>query len=144
MLHKKSLEGCRIILIDDDRSFGLIMKQCAIQRGVSLDYFESLADLGFVALVGSYDVAILDYDLGNMTGVEIGEYLAALFDRMPMLLISGTMRTPSPDEIRKGLVRPFLHKNSGYDRILTTALELFNSRASTSRSGSSPVGLGIL
>jgi DNA-binding NtrC family response regulator len=144
MPHKRNLRPSRVILIDDDRSFGLIMRQCAIQRGIELDYFESLAELGFVALVGRYDVAILDYDLGNMTGVEIGEYLAALFDGMPMLLISGTLRVPNPEEIRKGNVRPFLHKNSGYDRILATALELTGSRPAHPSSGSSPVGLGIV
>ncbi|HYX33411.1 MAG TPA: response regulator [Oligoflexus sp.] len=144
MSQSNSLAKRRVILIDDDRSFGLIMKQCALQHGIELDYFESLADLGFVALVGRYDVAILDYDLGNMTGVEIGEYLSVLFDRMPMLLISGTMRTPGPEEIKAGLVRPFMHKNKGYDLILSTALELSSSKTLTSQSGSGSIGLGVM
>jgi ActR/RegA family two-component response regulator len=144
MTHHKRQDKRRVILIDDDRSFGHIMKQCAAQRGVDLDYFESLADLGFVALVGRYDVAILDYDLGSMTGVEIGEYLQALFNCMPMLLISGTMRTPSPTEIKSGQVRPFMHKNKGYDLILTTALDLAHADAPRSQSRSSSVDLGVL
>jgi DNA-binding NtrC family response regulator len=141
-MSQNTLKKHRVILIDDDRSFGLIMKQCALQHGVELDYFESLEDLGFVGLVSKYDVAILDYDLGNMTGVEIGEYLLAMFDRMPMLLISGTMRTASPEQIKSGLAHPFMHKNEGYDLILSKALEISGAGASASQKKSSSVGLG--
>lgn len=142
MVQPMNSDKRRVILIDDDRSFGLVMKHCAKQRAVELDYFESLADLGFVALASRYDVAILDYDLGNMTGVEIGDYFLALFDRMPMLLISGTLRTPDTVAIKTGRVRPFMHKNSGYDCILSTALELCGVKRSPSQERSGAVSLG--
>jgi DNA-binding NtrC family response regulator len=142
MSQSTALKKHRVILIDDDRSFGLIMKQCAMQHGIELDYFESLEELGFVGLVSKYDVAILDYDLGNMTGVEIGEYLSALFDHMPMLLISGTTRNPSSETIKAGHARTFMHKNQGYDLILSTALGLSEMEAPTSKQKSDSTGLG--
>ena len=114
----------RLILIDDDQTFGHIMLRCAEEMGLELDYFESLEDLGFVGLMADYDVAILDYDLGKMTGLEIGEYLTAFFGKMPMLLISGTMRDLGPAEGNRGIPGPFLHKASGPAQILSAAMQL--------------------
>lgn len=119
----------KMILIDDDRTFGRIMLRCAEEMGVRLDYYESLEHLGYVSLVGEYDVAILDYDLGSMTGLEIGEYLTAFFSGMPMLLISATNRTATLSESKQGIGQPFLLKGTGPELILATALALNNVNA---------------
>ncbi|MGE0173245.1 MAG: response regulator [Oligoflexales bacterium] len=112
----------RIVLIDDDRSFGYVMQHYASKFQIELDYYASLEELGFVALLGNYDVAIVDYDLGAMNGVEIGNYLGAFFNRMPMLLISGTTRTD--ENIMDGGVRQFMHKKLGPERILSAAVDM--------------------
>lgn len=115
---------CSIVLIDDDTSFGLIMKQLAKQRGVHLDYFPSLGDLGYVALLGKYGVAILDYDLGGMTGLEISDYMQAFFANIPTLIVSATLRQAVKIDKNAAMPRPFVHKDHGYEAILTTALSL--------------------
>jgi DNA-binding response OmpR family regulator len=114
----------RLILIDDDAIYGRILQQLAHQRGIKLDHFQSLAELGYVALIGKYDVVILDYDLGGMTGIEIESYLNAFFRGLPMLLISGSLRKASRKEVESGRAHPFMHKKSGYEAILSTALSL--------------------
>jgi len=129
-MNTKDRQRKRIILIDDDPFFGSIMKQVAAQRGVELSHFLSLADLGFVSLLGQYDVAILDYDLGNMTGVEIGEYLTAFFGDLPMLLISSTMRRARKCDLADGRAQPFVDKKRGYDAVMSAALALIGNRSS--------------
>jgi FixJ family two-component response regulator len=119
----------RVVLIDDDPSFGRIMKHYAASFKIDLDHFESLEDLGFLGLLGNYDVAIVDYDLGSMTGPEIGTYLSTFFGQMPMLMISGTVRTPSQEEIKNGQVRPFMHKKQGHNVILEKALDMAPANA---------------
>ncbi len=50
----------RMVLIDDDPSYTTILKRRAEVDGIQLDTFHSLSDLGFVALLRNYDVAIID------------------------------------------------------------------------------------
>lgn len=105
----------KFVLIDDDQAFGLIMSKAASKRGLELDVFLSLGDMASIGALGMYDAAIVDYELGGMTGVEIGEYLSSLFTHIPMILISYQDRPKNvhwPDSIKA-----FLHKGQGYEQI---------------------------
>lgn len=111
----------RVVLIDDNASFRLILSQVAQMRGMILDTYESLSDLGSIGLLGRYDAAIIDYDLDKMTGVEIAEYLEAFFSDVPVILVSGAQRDPD----KKGWpasVKRFVHKDAGYDQVLSQAM----------------------
>src|SRR5690606_21313433 len=62
-------------LIDDDDAFCSIMASFASSRGLRLDYYTSLQDMGSVGRLSEYALAIVDFDLGSINGVEIAEYL---------------------------------------------------------------------
>ena len=115
-------EAPRILLIDDDPTFRNLMAKVAARRGIALDAYESLLDLGSVGLISGYDVAIVDYHLEQMTGIEIAEYLKAFFAETPMVLVS----ILTCDEISEAawpapIVR-FMNKNAGCEAILNSAL----------------------
>ncbi len=110
----------RMVLIDDDPSYTTILKRRAEVDGIQLDTFHSLSDLGFVALLRNYDVAIIDYELEEMNGVEIAEYMSTLLDDMPMVLISASDRTEELNHC-PGSVRVFVNKAEGYEAILKAA-----------------------
>jgi len=114
----------RLVLIDDDPVLGNAMVMAAKRLGFELDYFESMLDLGFVGRLDDYDVAIVDYDLGSMNGIEIAEYLDALFGDIPMLLVSCTEREARTGEQWPAAVRRFVRKDSGYFPILEAAAGL--------------------
>ncbi len=119
----------RMVLIDDDPSYTTILKRKAEVDGIQLDTFHSLSDLGFVALLRNYDVAIIDYELEEMNGVEIAEYMSTLLDNMPMVLISASDRTKEMAHC-PGSVRVFVNKSDGYDAILNAARQCAISEAS--------------
>lgn len=129
MHYPSDLTKQRIILIDDDASFGKIIVNFAEARGVHLDYFQSLQEIGFLGHLANYSVAIVDYDLGSMNGIEIAEYLPALFGGMSMVLISGKDRTADVKNPWPHSVRQFVHKDSGPNEILDAALKLLHSHA---------------
>lgn len=110
----------RFILIDDDPSYRAILLRCAVTEGMKIDAYESLMDLGSIGLLGRYDAAIVDYDLGAVNGVEIAEYLTALFGDIPMILVSERDRSAEgktwPLSIKK-----FIKKSQGYSYALTEA-----------------------
>ncbi|RYE60996.1 MAG: response regulator [Oxalobacteraceae bacterium] len=122
--------GPKIVLIDDDPSYTSIIARCAAKEGIQLDTFNSLSELGFVALLRNYDVAIIDYDLGSLNGVEIAEYMSTLLDDMPMVLISASDRTQEMGDHCPHSVRAFVNKADGFDKILDAARLCVAARAS--------------
>lgn len=110
----------KIVLIDDDPTYATILTRCAEVEGIQMDTYHSLSELGFVSLLSNYDLAIVDYDLGEMNGVEIAEYMSSLLKDMPMVLISATDRTQEMENCPSS-VKAFLKKSAGYAEILDVA-----------------------
>ena len=84
----------QVVLIDDDPVFCKLLSAEAKHFSVQLDSYASLESMSSIGSLRNYACAIVDYDLGGMTGVEIGEYLQHLFQDLPMVLISQTERSP--------------------------------------------------
>lgn len=87
---------------------------------MTVDSYESLMDMGFVSLLGLYDAAIVDYDLGSSNGIEIGEYLSALFGDIPMILVSEHQRAPAEKDWPQS-IKAFILKSRGYGYVLYEA-----------------------
>ena len=122
-------KATRVLLIDDDPVFRNLMAEVARARGVSLDPYESLLDLGSVGLIGDYTVAIVDYRLEQMTGIEIGEYLQAFFNKTPMVLVSTMDRSAILESKWPTPIAKFINKSAGCEAILLSALavEVWNA-----------------
>jgi DNA-binding NtrC family response regulator len=115
----------RLVLIDDDPAFAKIMQEFARSRGIELDAFASLADMGRIGRFADYGAAIVDHDLGTtVDGVEVAEYLPSLFTGLAMVLISGRERAPTPSRPWPRSIAKFVHKDQGPDAILDAALTL--------------------
>jgi DNA-binding NtrC family response regulator len=121
-LHQKS-DRAKIVLIDDDPVYGAVIRRWAELEKVNLDVYNSLDDLGFLGLLSKYDVVIVDYDLGELNGKDVADYMATLFNNKPMVMISLVDRST---EIMNcpSCVKAFMKKSAGYARILDTALKL--------------------
>jgi two-component system response regulator HydG len=117
----------RLVLIDDDVGFCKIMSRFAQSRGIKLDCFASLLEMGSLGRLSNYAAAIVDFDLGPMNGVEIAEYLPAFFGDMPMVLISGKLRQKSGKDWPRS-IRRFVHKDAGPDAVLDAALSLLEEK----------------
>ncbi len=118
----------RFVLIDDDPTYRSIMLRFARAEGMEFDVFENLMDLGSVGMLGHYDAAIVDYDLGSLNGIEIAEYLSALFGDIPMVLVSEKQRDPG-DKAWPSSVKRFVKKSDGYEKVLRQAKKCADARA---------------
>ena len=109
----------RILLIDDDPVFGKIMQRVAECAKVRLTFVATAEQLGSVD-PSSFDVGILDYDLGSVTGVDV----VRDFDRhkqLPIVLVSQAVRSPESDW--PGSIRQFICKDKGPHKIIVAAVE---------------------
>lgn len=121
----------RLVLIDDDRVYNAVMLRAAVLAGVELDVFTSLADLGSVGLLGDYDAAIVDYQLEQMTGIEVAEYLSAFFKDVPMVLVSQCDNLPGDPKKWPSSIAKFVPKKAGYQHVLESAAQLGEKPPST-------------
>lgn len=119
----------RILLVDDDPSFGKIMKRVAAKVGLlgpeiticrTLEEFAALTDWKF-------DIVIMDYDLGAVTGFELTTYIEHFTkEQVPVLLVSQTNQERSRTWPRS--IRGFVHKELGPLAILDAAIEAHAKR----------------
>ena len=117
---KTAVQAKRYLLIDDDATYRAIMVRCAQMAGMELEAYESLADLGSVGLLGRFDTAIVDYNLDQMTGVEIADYLDHLFTDVPMVLVSSAEQLPDGRPWPQS-IKMFVKKSRGYTFVLEQA-----------------------
>ncbi len=120
--------GPRILLIDDDPVFVAIMKRWAMMEKVQLECYVSLDEMGFIGLFSNYDVAILDYDLGYTTGIEIARCTDALLHHMPIVIVSIKDRSVECADAPT-CVKAVLQKSKGYSHILNVATKLCRSNS---------------
>lgn len=109
----------RLLLVDDDPLFGKILKQEAKKNNISVVVCISLDNPELLA-GQTFDAAVVDYDLGNMTGPELGNYLVATLGKIPILLVSGKQR----ETVKEANIGGFVLKEAGYQAILEAALKL--------------------
>jgi len=121
------MSGYRLLLVDDDPIFGKIFKREAKQNNISVVVCISLHNPELLS-GQTFDAVVVDYDLGGMTGPELGKYLVSTLGKIPILLISGKNREVVDPE---GNIRGFMLKERGYKEILDATLKLLTPSATT-------------
>jgi CheY-like chemotaxis protein len=115
----KSIFFPKILLIDDDVSFTKIISKAAGRKHLSVVECTSIRQVGKLPF-WNFDIALIDYDLGDITGVQLTDIVSHLRE-IPVLLLSQyrqiTMRG-WPD-----CIKGFLHKSAGPFAILQAAID---------------------
>ncbi len=121
-LSEKKYKAARVLLIDDDTTYGMLMRQVAIQSKVNLTYCKDITEFGLLEN-WDFDAVLMDYDLGFVNGLELTSYYEDFSAKnTPVVLISHTQREISkdtPDSIKK-----FMHKSIGPYLIMQEALRM--------------------
>ena len=111
----------KIILVDPDNLFAEALVTEAAFKGVNVDHYKNMTEIGYLGRFKEYDVAILNERLDIMTGLEIAEYFDKLLGNMPMILLHKSPETISRAEWPKS-VFSFISKNEGANKVLQAAL----------------------
>ena len=122
----------KILLIDDDRSFCRIMEKVAHKRSVPLVACHP-GDKPGILTDHQFSLMVVDYDLGNIDGVQLIKPLADFSQPLPVIFISSSFR---PQMMFKSLpknVLGFMLKSDFYDEFLTALLDMWAARGAGSR-----------
>ena len=106
--------------------FGEKMKLAVDQKNFDLTCFSSISDMGSVGSFTGFDVAIIEDLCGDISGIEIGQYLESFISGMPMIMISsGSDPTKLVRASWPFSIRSFVHKDQGVEVILDAANNTF-------------------
>lgn len=117
-------QGIKAVLIDDDPLFCTLFAQFAKKLGVTVHYYHSVTELAYNLVHERYDVAIVDFDLGTVTGVDLAAALPMLLGDMPVIIISGDDRDRELFKPKELKIVDFCLKNTGPWHILGRACEV--------------------
>jgi CheY-like chemotaxis protein len=121
-LMMESPQKKKMVVIDDDPIFHAILEAVAGYEGFEYEGYESLDEMGTFARLRDYDIAVLDYSMPVMTGVEIAEYIDVFFEGLPVLLISSENLLSAKNQPRwPGCIVEFRNKIVGVGGIIDAA-----------------------
>src|SRR5689334_225745 len=83
----------KVLLIDDDRVFGRIIKTAATEFEMEVHTLADAPSQRKLYTYKTYDLVLLDYDLESTTGFAFAEVLYRILPDMPVILISSTDRS---------------------------------------------------
>ena len=110
--------SAKLLLIDDDESFGSILSVTAKSKGLEPHYYTSLLDLGSFALIEKFDIALIDYYLESLNGDEIAEYVDTFFAETPVIIVSAREFSEAEKARWPACVRHFVSKSLGAAQIV--------------------------
>lgn len=136
----------RILVLDDDPTFGAIITRLARSRGWEASWYASLIEMGSFARIKSCDLAVIDYFLESFRGDEVAEYVDTFFAEVPVLIVSAY---PVEQELRQrwpAAIKGFVSKALGSEAILAEAeriLERTRQLSSWQAPAASPFDLAL-
>ncbi len=114
----------RILVVDDDPMFCYAFQRFAKLRQVPVGIYETIEDFEKTK-DWAYDLVVMDFDLGSLSGVEFAEYIENAIGYVPTLLVSCADReqefgSPWPD-----LIEGFSNKEKGLENIFDDAIKTY-------------------
>jgi signal transduction histidine kinase len=94
------LNGLRVLLVDDDDDVRTATATLLQDLGCTVFELEGgAAALDRLDGLGGLDVALVDYAMPGMNGIELAEHLGRVRPRLPILLMSGYMQTRNLERV---------------------------------------------
>jgi DNA-binding response OmpR family regulator len=79
----------KILLVDDEKKFALMLSKRLVLRGIEVDYVFSGEEAVAKAEKNEYDVAILDVKMPGIGGIELQRKLKGLAPGMKIIFLTG-------------------------------------------------------
>ncbi len=109
----------RYLLIDDDTCFGKVIQRQARVMGANVFHIPSISKVKNFGQLHSYDAVLVDYDLADMTGFEVAEFLNKHLRGTPIVMVSSTNRPYQDRRAKLSNIAGFVSKwSNSYQFVL--------------------------
>ena len=115
----------KVLLVDDDPSFGYLMSRVAKSMDIELTHKVSLIELGSFAMIKNFDIAMIDFYLENLRGDEIAQYVDTFFNDIPIVIVSAHEFDDNSKSKWPPTVKAFLPKEIGPAQLLEKVVETY-------------------
>jgi DNA-binding NtrC family response regulator len=127
----------RVLIIDDDLTFGAILEAMLRKNGLDAEFHPSLVELGSFARLREFDLAVVDYFLDSLRGDEVAQYADTFFAGLPILVVSAKAFSPEETARWPQSVREFIAKDRGPQAVVDAARRILDEGAATAPLGGS-------
>lgn len=119
----------KLLLVDDDPTYGKIMHKAATLHKLHLTYCKDMEDFAQLSDF-SFDVAIVDYNLGCVNGIELTRYIESYAMKpVPVILVSQTQQRAN--ENWPNSIREFIYKENGPTAVINAACKFHREENKT-------------
>jgi len=113
----------RLLCVDDDPSFGRIMAKIAKGSRIPFTHLKTAEEI-ISTESRTFNVAIVDCDLGVTNGIDTAKYLEHCFKDIVIILVSQS-ELEVPKWEWPGCVKGFIGKEKGHRFILASAIHAY-------------------
>ncbi|MEM7233401.1 MAG: response regulator [Planctomycetota bacterium] len=115
----------RVLIIDDDTAHGETLSDLLTTRGHEAYFSPSLDEAGWLLDLFRFQVALLDYDMPDMTGPQVAQQLATRDPDLHPIVMSAR----SVNRQRVGSKMPFVEKPIRIDELIGMMTHLVAGRS---------------
>lgn len=125
----------RMLIIDDDSAFGVLLSALARKKGFEPQFAPSLLSLGSFACIRDFEIVVADYYMDSVRGDEIAHYAQMFTMDVPVIIISGRHFSKGEQEKWPSCVKDFVAKDQGAEKIIDSAIEVLKRQEFLRRFG---------
>ncbi len=118
-----------VLLVDDDPTFCRIMAAAAAEDGIAIDWIDDPIQLQDMRHPLRYDGVLLDFNMGQVNGLDIADYLASLCGNVPIILVTAKRLQDFQHQHWPKTVSHFISKSNGLRRIVRYIKNAIQSEA---------------
>jgi CheY-like chemotaxis protein len=107
----------RILLVEDEVEILDALATILQERGYDV-YKADSGEKAIENFPNDADIALIDYAMSPINGLEVGQWIHASFPEMPMILMTGYSKDVSPSDIRESGFQGYLPKPFSVDQAI--------------------------
>jgi PAS domain S-box-containing protein len=123
--------GQQVLLVDDDEVVVVMAERLLQRAGYRVSPCSSaLEALDLLATQpGAFDAIVTDYNMPEMSGIELAQRVAALYPELPVILSSGLVSEELREQARRSGVRALLKKENSFEELAATVARVLADAA---------------
>jgi signal transduction histidine kinase/CheY-like chemotaxis protein len=129
--------GQRIIYLDDDEVMGLMVERLLVRAGfrVAVHTSAQVALSALAADPAACDLLVTDFNMPELSGLEVCRQLTALRPGLPVLLISGYIFDDLPEQARQAGARGLVRKQHVLEELVPAITRALAQAAAAGQPG---------